>query len=473
MKKLILLIKYLLITITLHVTSVGALPPKAPYLQEIQFEGLQGTAKWDSNYSQVDGYRLIYANYPSFTNIDVIELGVLTSYQRLLQNGDALFVAVQAYNADGDSELSNIRHFKLDKRIVALLPLTAAKGKLASGLSIKAGIEEALANGLWADNAKRVRWEIVDATSEIGKFSESEQLKTLYYGDVLPDRITTKNVRGYVNDPDVLAIVTTSTAASLALTSQTVENKPLIIAGTATSTILEINDNLMMMPASNKHQADKIYQKFSQDSETENRLLKYAVVLDSDIDIVAYSFDLYMLLLQNAFDKEVSIQQQASDTGDTSKPFAQLVGTLVFDGTEEQAELLASTLDVLAADVVFHIGFSRLFKMLYNKRPNLTCIGSDGTHSYKDYQNGDVMVLALEGEEYLDKASYNNHGYDTVGFLAQMLGELSVLELRRERVLQKTQETTYVGRTGTKGFVEKRGSYNILKATPIGWKKIN
>ncbi|MCK5877256.1 MAG: hypothetical protein KAG43_06440 [Candidatus Marithrix sp.] len=459
--------KYLLIVIMLYITGVSALPPEAPRLQEIQFEGLLGTAKWDDNFSQVDGYRLIHANYPDITEIDVIELGTSTSYQRLLQNGDSFYVAVQAYNADGDSKLSNIEHFKLDKRIVVLLPRNATEGALDSGLTIKAGIEEALANGLWANHEKRVRWEIVDTISDM------EQLKTLYFGDILHHEIVTKHIRGYVNDPDVLAVVTSTTEASLALTSQTVDNAPLTIAGTATSTILEGNEHLMMMPASNKLQADKVYQQFSQYSETENRLYKYAVVVDSDIDIIVHSFDLYLLLLHKAFHAEIAIEEQASETGDMSKPFAQLVSTLVFDGTEEQAELLSNTLDILAADVVFHIGLSKSFKTLYDKRPKLTWIGSDGHHDYKDYQNGDVMVLALEGENSQDKTSFNNHGYDIVGFLDQVLGELSDLELKRERVLQKALETNYAGRTGTKGFAKDRGSYNILKATPTGWKEIN
>jgi len=466
--KLLLLTKYLLITIVLYATGVQALPPEAPDLQDIKIEGLQATAQWTDNFSQVDGYRLLYADSISIPLVfGVIELDISTTYQSLLQNGDEFYVAIQAYNADGNSELSNIEHFKLDKKIVVLLPHSETEGALDSSLTIKAGIEEALADGLWDNHDKRVRWEIVDTINEI------EELKTLYFGDLLHHENVTKHIRGYIEDPDVLAVVTSTTAASLALLSKTVDNPPLTIAGTATSTILEANDHVMMMPASNKLQADKIYQQLSKYSETENRLLKYAVVVDTDIDIVVYSFDLYLLLLHKAFHEEISIQEQVSETGDMSKPFAQLVGTLVFDGSEEQAELLVNTLDVLTPDVVIHIGFPKTLKTLYDKRPELAWIGSDGRHDYKDYQDSEVMVLALEGENAVDKTTFNNHGYDIVGFLAKVLGELNDLELNRERVLQKALETIYVGRTGTKGFVEDRGSYNMLKATPTDWEKID
>ncbi len=473
MKKIILT-KYLLMVLVLCTTSVSALPPKAPHLQEIQFEGLLGTAKWDSNFSQVDGYRLIYANYPSLTNINVIELGTATNYQQLLQNGDALYVAVQAYNVDGNSEISNIEHFKLDRKIVVLLPITNAGGTSGLDLSIKTGIEEALADGLWTDNANRVRWEIIDVVSGIENFgSQTEQLKTLYYGDELLSKISTKDIRGYVNDPNVLAVVTSSTAASLALTSEQIDNEPLIIAGTATSSVLELNKNLMMMPASNKLQADKIHQKLSNDSRTKKRLLKYMIVVDIDLKTIVYSFDLYLSLLQKAFHEEISIQQQASITSDTSKPFAQLVGTLLFDGTEKQAELISNTIDVLEPDVVFHIGLAKLFKMLYDKRPDIAWFGPENVYNYKDYQDGDVTILVLEGEEDINEVSYKNHGYDIVGFLAKVLGKLSDLELNRKRILDMASEITYEGRTGTKGFLEDRGQYIILKTTATGWKKVN
>jgi len=418
---------------------------------------LKVMASWEK-VKNVEGYRLFYATYPNFFGrINRLDLGPETlCISTTLQNGEGYYVAVQAYNKEGTSEFSNVEHFLLDRKIVALLPLTGAGNN--EGNSIKAGLEKAINDNIWAKHEQQVRWVVVDTRSDF------ELLKTLYYGSTTTDMAWS----GYLNDPNVLAIVTSSTSNSVTLISRNLENHPLIIAGSATSTILQGIDGLLTLPPSNKIQAETVYKKLSEDAK------RYVVVLDSNIRIVVYSFDLYFQLLQEAFDREV--------IGRKLTP--RLMGTLVFNGSN--AETVVTTLKKLGAETVFYMGRSAYFKMLYDQCQALlgarqcpsTWIGANGIYDYENFKDSQMMVVTPSGEDTTQNiVAYSGQGYDAVGFLTKVIDGVldDSKELTRENILEKAKETTYEGCTGDKGFsVEetKTGQYEILKVGKEHWEKV-
>jgi hypothetical protein len=439
---------------------VYALPPEAPVLR-LEIKGLQVSAKW--NYADdVSGYRLLYAYAPHHNDgplkigpLQSIELGTQASFTTTLRNGDGFYVALQAYNADGNSPLSNIEHFMLDKKIVVLLPTT-------DDVALQEGIKKAFAD---KGTEQRVRLEIVDS------WRENDELKKMFYGVRQTDEEAGR--RGYIDDPNVLAIVTRNTGNALAVTSQLRDDRPLVVSCTATTTLLKNRRGLLLMAPSNSVQADRMYQHLSLEAANDERMFKYAVILGNDPGIVIYSVDLYNELLRNIFLVETTIQVKGRvDNDGNVQPFAQMVGTFTFDGTEAQAEKIASVMEALAPDAAIYVGSSSSFKTLYDKNPNLKWVVSDGSYKYEDFKDGEIRRLNFGSGD--SQNLYQNLGYDVGGFLAEVIDTLGDSRLERSTLLEKAKEITYEGKTGTKGFaVEKNGWYEILKAGDEGWEKID
>lgn len=443
-----------------------ALPPEAPVLN-IEIKGLQVSAKWNYS-SNASGYKLLYAYAPhnndgsiEIQSMQVIDLGTQSSFTVMLGNGDGYYVAVQAYNADGNSPLSNIEHFMLDKRIVVFLPTNPTTDDVDD---ISNTLKESIKN-TFGDKVteQRVKLEFV-------KFDNNEQLKKVFYGVRQTDDETGK--RGYIDDPNVLAIVTRNTGNSLAVTSQLRDDRPLVVACTATTTLLNQRQGLLLMAPSNYVQADKMYQQLSKDSANDDRMYKYAVILNDDPGILVYGVDLYNQLLRNIFSVEAEIQVKGGlDNDGNIQPFAQMVGTFTFDGTEAQADKIASVMNELAPDAAIYIGFGSNFKKLYDKIPNLKWIVGDGSYKYEDFKGGDVRQLIFGGGD--SQNIYQNIGNDVGGFLAKVIDTLGDSSLERATVLEEAKKITYQGLTGTKGFgVEENGSYEILKIGNDGWEKV-
>ncbi|MDM8563922.1 fibronectin type III domain-containing protein, partial [Candidatus Marithioploca araucensis] len=68
------------------------------------------TLSWTS-VTGAEGYRLYYAPYPDPDTIGDIDMGNQTSVSFELPRGSAFYVAIKAYNKQGESDFSNIEYF--------------------------------------------------------------------------------------------------------------------------------------------------------------------------------------------------------------------------------------------------------------------------------------------------------------------------------------------------------------------------
>ncbi|MCK5877257.1 MAG: hypothetical protein KAG43_06445 [Candidatus Marithrix sp.] len=87
-------------------------PPSKPGIF-VHNEGSVVTVNWYAE--NAEGYRLFYAPYPEKEPIESIEMGTRTEYSLRLPENSAYFVAVQAYNQDGNSPHSEEKYFILDE----------------------------------------------------------------------------------------------------------------------------------------------------------------------------------------------------------------------------------------------------------------------------------------------------------------------------------------------------------------------
>lgn len=99
----------LILTLLILCSSAQAAPPAAPDVT-YSVEGKRATASWlpvgDSN-----GYRLYWLPYPMpnpIESISNIDLGIATKVSAVLDEGAMFYVAITAYNHDGESAFSNI-----------------------------------------------------------------------------------------------------------------------------------------------------------------------------------------------------------------------------------------------------------------------------------------------------------------------------------------------------------------------------
>ena len=449
MKRLVML---LLTLVAIGLNSAYAFPPATPQIT-VERQGLFVTVEWNDD-DNATGYWLFYAPYKDITNIieddflndiSVIDLGKENRISFTLENGDGYYAWVVAYNADDYSEVSNIEHVVIDNKIIAFFS-DRPGGKL-----FRQGVEEAF------ENVQGARLESVTID-----LNDREQLRDMFFGTTGTE--TQKAYPGYINDPNVLAVITATTANALDLTSQIVENSPLVIACSATSTILDVKSNVLRLPARNDTQAQMVYNHIA---ATQNQL-KYAVVLSNRPSHTLYAYDLYAQLLNVIFPVETGLLKTKGLTeAGAAAPFAQFVGGLMFDGTDAQVETIAKQLDILGANVVFYIGIRDYLKKFSVKRPNIKWIGSDGDYDYANFKDSNnVTVVTLGGNT-------QDYGYDAGSFLKAVLDPLSASFITRSRILKQANNTAYEGRTGKKAFVGNTGWYDMWKPGADDWEKIS
>jgi|GEM_PF-3043294 len=70
------------------------------------------TISWNA-VANAEGYLLYYAPYPSADPVSSLDLGELLSLSGDLPAGTALYIAMQAYNAAGQGDVSNVANFKI------------------------------------------------------------------------------------------------------------------------------------------------------------------------------------------------------------------------------------------------------------------------------------------------------------------------------------------------------------------------
>ena len=83
--------------------------PAAP-IMDLQISGGDVTVSW-TNTTDLGGYRLNYAPYPDASPIESIDMQNQRQFSITLPSGSAFFVAINAYESNCRSGLSNIDHF--------------------------------------------------------------------------------------------------------------------------------------------------------------------------------------------------------------------------------------------------------------------------------------------------------------------------------------------------------------------------
>ncbi len=99
----------LFVMLVLYVAQLHAAVPEAPVLS-LSVNGATVDAAW-SEIDNANGYTFFYAPYPDASIIYNADMGVATGISATLAEGLAFYVAVQAYNAEGHSDYSNIDFF--------------------------------------------------------------------------------------------------------------------------------------------------------------------------------------------------------------------------------------------------------------------------------------------------------------------------------------------------------------------------
>ncbi len=112
--------KYLIIffIVFLFLSDAQAAPPVAPSVSYTT-NGLSVGASWQP-IADAQGYRLYWAEYPvkiPARTIHHSDLGKKTEISGQLNNGDMLYVAITAYNQDGESAFSNIELIAINNEL--------------------------------------------------------------------------------------------------------------------------------------------------------------------------------------------------------------------------------------------------------------------------------------------------------------------------------------------------------------------
>ena len=98
----------LVILLLFFVSVAYAIPPATPTL-DIQVDGLKVSAKWSA--VGATGYRLFYAPQSDVTDLKNVDMGTETQISTVFEPGTAMYMAIQAYNDEGDSTASEFQFF--------------------------------------------------------------------------------------------------------------------------------------------------------------------------------------------------------------------------------------------------------------------------------------------------------------------------------------------------------------------------
>ncbi len=101
---------FLLLSLCLPCTAQGQVPD--PPSLAIETQQNQVSLNW-TEVAGAEGYRLLYADFPAASTLEIIDMGSAISAAAELPFGSAFYVGIQAYNAQGTSLFSNIDYFSL------------------------------------------------------------------------------------------------------------------------------------------------------------------------------------------------------------------------------------------------------------------------------------------------------------------------------------------------------------------------
>lgn len=120
----------LLIVVLVVANSVLAASPDAPTLN-LTVTGSHIQLSWSSS-SSATGYTLYYAPYPDANQVYSLDMGSSLSVEGDLYASEAFYLAVQAYNNEGNSGYSNIEYFALSNpdapAVISISPAADSEG---------------------------------------------------------------------------------------------------------------------------------------------------------------------------------------------------------------------------------------------------------------------------------------------------------------------------------------------------------
>lgn len=388
-------------------------------------------------------YRIRYGNQADLSRSAVIEIHD-TQYRLQLPLQQNYFVGVSAYDETQES-LMSLRAYQNQQRVVALLQQEVEKQGLQDGLQ-----------------RFQKYWQHVPL--EIVTWDTTDNLTAQLEGK----SSTSGSQQGLLNDPDVLAIVTTTTASTQQVLQNQASQKILTIAMSAPATVLKEYQNLIQIPASHYKQAQTLHHFLQQRAQTRQQMNRYVILLEAEAKKLPQYFDLYLNVLKTAFETETAAPLE-------NQPFSQLLATLSLDGAES-LQRITQTLNFLKPDMVLYLGSVERFRELYSNLSISYWLLSDSCDQLvQQNETFNAVTVATLGSpgQVLGQNLYFS-AYDTVGLLGQVLNNLD--NLNRTTVLQAAHlldKTPYFGITGRKSFSEtdETGWYDLFTFTQEGWQR--
>ncbi|MEZ5527264.1 MAG: hypothetical protein R3F26_06985 [Gammaproteobacteria bacterium] len=120
-------------TISGTLTAAAEAVPAAPHMS-VSTSGNTVTASWDA-VQGAQRYTLFYAPYPEQSPVASMDVGAQLTVSAELPTGSSFYLAVQAHNASGDSDISNITQFSIKERSAYdIVEIANEKSSLAAAI---------------------------------------------------------------------------------------------------------------------------------------------------------------------------------------------------------------------------------------------------------------------------------------------------------------------------------------------------
>jgi hypothetical protein len=356
------------------------------------------------------------------------------------------FVGISAYNGTQES-LMSLRAYQDQRRVVALIHQAVEKQGLQDGL-------------------KRFQKSWQGIPLDIVTWDSAATLMAQVEGEMR----TQNSRRGLLHDPEILALITTTTESTQQVLQNQAARQLLTVAMSAPSTLLQEYQNLIQIPASHAKQARTLHNFLQQRAHTGRQMNRYVILIEAETKKLPQYFDLYLNVLKTAFEVETVVPLSAAN-----QPFSQLLATLSLDG-EASLQRIVSTVNFLKPDTVLYLGSAERFRQLY---PNLSVpywLLGDSCDSLMqlDETFNAVTVATLGSPGQIAGQNVYFSAYDTVGLLGHVFENID--NLSRATVLkgaQQLEKTPYFGITGRKSLSEtdETGWYDLFNFTQEGWRR--
>jgi len=407
-----------------------------------QRDGAELLLSWEAVTGAV-GYRIRYGNQADLSRSAVIDIRD-TQYRLRLKPQQIYFVGITAYDATQES-LMSLRAYQNQQRVVALTHQPIEKQGLQDGL-------------------KRFQKSWQNVPLEMITWDSTDSLTAQLDGK----STGSSSRRGLLNDPEILALITTTTESTQQVLQNQAARQFLTVAMSAPATVLKEYQNLIQIPASHYKQAQTLHNFLQQRAQTRQQMNRYVVVIEAEAKKLPRYFDLYLNVLKTAFDAETAAPLE-------NQPFSQLLATLSLDG-EESLQRITQTLNFLKPDTVLYLGSVEHFRELY---PNLSVpywLLSDScdqvVQQNEVFNTVTVATLGSPGQVLGQNLYFS--AYDAAGLLGQVLNNID--NLSHTTVLQSAHQldkTPYFGITGRKSFSEtdETGWYDLFTFTQEGWQR--